>query len=600
MDISLASCLDPLRGTRLRPPFYGLAPPEHLSMAGSSLLHGKDARLQLRAILHERERELQVLRALFKSSAAINKLPQELLVAIFRELQIQHTDWLDVLRVCRHWFVVGSTAAILWRTLWVSDSTNLLRTGLARSRAAEVEIVITKFLSRLLPDVTALITTHVHRVYNLELGSIPRKCLPAFTDIMRRDMPVLRTLQVYFETLEDEDIALELPPARFPRLTDVLIANIQILTTPAIVSQLREIRILACHGRSTPITTATFVHAIRAMRNVKVLCLKDVYACDTGSAPILPAMDKVGLDQLRTLVVHTHASLVQAMLSAVIIPATANVSFTCLVSDAPQADGSHTLQAVVPGDAECLPILSEVVEVSVTTAWTSSDCELAGYTTPDDRPEYDTRYGPRLSPDIEFRLRRPEDANESDFWLPLGLRDLTYVFPRGRAPLQSLIIRTAPAVVSATDWADLFSTYPALRTLQMTVSDEEDAPCASMIFAALSPRSAAGSETDAHGALQIGGAEDADTIPCPNLRCLTLVGLSASDPDSLVATAGAYLESRKRVLGASEGRMDRVVVNLKDHDDEAHFYAVQAAFEERLAPLVDYVAYRTSYMYYPD
>lgn len=133
MDISLASCLDPLRGARLRPPLYGLAPPDHLSMASSLLLHNKDARLQFRAILHERERELQALRVLLNSSAAINKLPQELLVAIFRELQIQHTDWFDVLRVCRHWFVVGSTAATLWWTLWVSDSTNLLRMGLARS-----------------------------------------------------------------------------------------------------------------------------------------------------------------------------------------------------------------------------------------------------------------------------------------------------------------------------------------------------------------------------------------------------------------------------------------------------------------------------------
>ncbi|EIW52528.1 uncharacterized protein TRAVEDRAFT_74935 [Trametes versicolor FP-101664 SS1] len=569
-------------------------------MASSLLLHNKDARLQFRAILHKRERELQALRVLLNSSAAINKLPQELLVAIFRELQIQHTDWFDVLRVCRHWFVVGSTAATLWQTLWVSDSTNLLRTGLARSRAAEVEIVITKFLSHHFPEVTALITSHLHRVHNLELGSVPRSCMPAFTDIMRRDMPALRTLQVYFDTLEGEDIALELPPARFPRLTGVLIANIQILATPAIVSQLREIVILVCRGSSTPITTATFVHAIRAMRNVKVLHLRDVYACDAGSAPTLPAMDKVGLDQLHKLVVRTHASLVQAMLSAVIIPVTANVSFTCLVSDAPQADGSNTLQAVIPDDTECLPILSEVVEVFVTSALDNRDCELAGYTTPDNRSEYERSEGRRPSSDIDFRLRRREDVNESDFWLPLGLRHLTYIFPRGRAPLQSLIIHTAPAVILATDWPALFSTYPALRTLQLIVSDEEDAPCASMIFAALSPRSAADSETDAHGVLQIGGAEDADTIPCPNLRRLTLVGLSVSDPDLLVATAGAYLESRKRVLGASEGRMDRVVVILKDHNDEAHFDAVQASFEERLAPLVDCVAYRTSDTHYWD
>lgn len=147
-----------------------------------------------------------------------------------------------------------------------------------------MEIVITKFLSRHFPEVTALITTHLHCVHNLELGSVPRSCMPAFTDIMRRDMPALRTLQVYFDALEDEDIALELPPACFPRLTGVLIANIQILATPAIVSQLREIRILVCRGSSTPITTATFVHAIRAMRNVKVLHLRDVYACDAGSS----------------------------------------------------------------------------------------------------------------------------------------------------------------------------------------------------------------------------------------------------------------------------------------------------------------------------
>ena len=99
-----------------------------------------------------RDNDLLSYNALRNSMLPINRLPPELLVAVMYCLQTllrsneDYYSWLKTLLVCRHWFVIGSTAPSLWRSIFIfTDSVNLgsiIHTALARSKNAPLSFAV--------------------------------------------------------------------------------------------------------------------------------------------------------------------------------------------------------------------------------------------------------------------------------------------------------------------------------------------------------------------------------------------------------------------------------------------------------------------------
>ncbi|OJT09178.1 hypothetical protein TRAPUB_14388 [Trametes pubescens] len=561
-------------------------------MAMATLLD-KDVRAELAATVRAREQELQSMYAILNIGVPINQLPVELLVEVFTHLQQGDLElrWLDALRVCRHWFVVGSTAAKLWKNLNVSGSTNLLRTGLARSRAAELNISITPYMNTLL-EVTGLINPHLHRLRTLELGMIPPKDLPAFAIFMENAMPSLQSLQVSINRVSGLEVALDLSPTRFPRLRDVDCSGVQILRNSAIASQLHKVIISDCLGKNPQLQTSALLDAICNMRNTKELLMQHVYVYDVARALAVPAQNRVVLEQLEKVMIYTDGPLLKAILSVIVIPPTAAVSFICPFAANTSEGNASSFYAVIPDDRRGLPILSQIIAVRVTAM--DSEHTFEGF---NDDFEVCPSGVPCGAPQLELSIvmRSEEDV---DFSIPIGLDDLVHVFCD--TPLEHLTIDTTLVVAATSDWRTIFEAFPTLRTFSITVEqDDEISDVSLQLFSALDPGDipAAALARGASGERLL-GARILDAVPCPALRHLRIIGLGTPlNTDRLLDTAVTCLENRRRVLDRPGEGIRELKLELDCHDDDAHFRRVQAAFETHLGPLVDVISYQTGDMW---
>ncbi|KAH9895666.1 hypothetical protein C8Q73DRAFT_644335, partial [Cubamyces lactineus] len=111
----------------------------------------------------------------------INGLPMELLAEIFLYVKasgrppIYNARWRDVLRVCRHWFVVGTGTPRLWSQILVGRSLDDLHNSLARSQGIPVDVCLLPYgIAHGLPltCVVPIIAPHVHRLQCIRLDTI--------------------------------------------------------------------------------------------------------------------------------------------------------------------------------------------------------------------------------------------------------------------------------------------------------------------------------------------------------------------------------------------------------------------------------------------
>lgn len=500
-------------------------------------------------------------------------------------------------RVCRRWFAVGSAAAKLWRRLKVCSSTSLLRTGLARSRAAPLAVGIMPTTLQPLEKITPLLTPHTQRLRTLQLMSIPMGCLPAFKSFMDNSMPALRVLEATIEGSERHEAietTLCLSPSRFPQLRELRLSGIQAFEDPTILTQLREVNACNCLGKNDELTTAVLVEAVAKMQHATNIWLYHMYTCDIDSAPVpsSAASDRATLDRVEKLTLCSRPRLLKTILSAIIIPPTAKVFIDCLYVRGMLYGYDPNLLAALPDDRSCLPVLAQVVSVVLTS--TEKEISLKGFTT------LDAGNGATCSdPQAELSVRSPEDL--SDFAVA-GLGDLPHIFHG--APLQSLSIETTPTIVLETDWRAIFATYPTLRKFHITAVrpvDEdgrlvEPPPFYWLVFAMLDPGSvsaAAHAPAEDLGALE-GRSVGADTVLCPEHRWIVISGVPASHTYLLYAVLTTCMENRRQMLGRPDERLDGLVLHAEEHDDEAHVVRARDAFRKHMAPFFKDVSYQAA------
>lgn len=571
--------LDPLRTTHLHPPYYGVRALENTHK--TTAMYALDGRSQLLAQVREKELELQSMYALLNAGAPINQLPIELLVEIFARFQNVDTSshyWTNVLRVCRHWFVVGSTAGKLWKNLRVRNSLNMLRTGLARSMAAEFSVYIFSTHTGLLPDVSSFLIPHLHRMRNLRLGRVSPTDGPALVKFMDSAMPTLHRLYACVDSNAHE-LALDFSLERFPRLEELEVSHMHVFGNLALFSQLRIVKITGCFCSAPKLKTATLLDALRRMENIEELSLSNLQVCDLGTSSPFTGMGNVALSKLQSLTIDAKGPLVKQMLSGIAIPhdATVCINFPLALWGETPAEEMTSLAAVLPEDRRSLPVLARIVEAHIVA--TSAEHRIIGYTT----TPFPNTGGPAP---LVLILELPDDVVGSD--INIAPEDLVDVLCD--SPLESVTIEISSSEVAQVDWRAFFTTNPTLRRLDLTVSECNLVVSADVIFSALDPGDVAiptaeqDADPGAGGNTAPTGAPD--SVLCPHLRSVHLYGLSAT-PDTLLDTVATCLENRRRKLGKpSEYALVDLVLGLVDHSDQLGFVEAKDAFTARIAPLV--------------
>ena len=273
----------------------------------------------------EREEELRSIRALLNAGVLINRLPIELLAEIFMQLRDESWDnprWFNVLRVCRHWFYVAATAPRLWRRLLVKDSTNLLRTGLARSKHVPVDVEIApRGMYTLFPDVLSIITPHAERLRLLKLGNIPASHMAQLiTFLNTSSMTALQYFQAQLPVATSEGIILR--EANFPRLRKLLVSNLNVVAQQSLVSRFVTLD-LGVHGapsQQSAMSIDAFLNMISSLESIEELTLSSLFIKGASSAYVPDPTKRVHLRHLRKIQLTLDAIIVRRVFDAIVIP----------------------------------------------------------------------------------------------------------------------------------------------------------------------------------------------------------------------------------------------------------------------------------------
>ncbi|KAI0354555.1 hypothetical protein OH77DRAFT_1481963 [Trametes cingulata] len=581
-NVDMTPLPDPLRAETLSGPYYGVQPLESLPI--SKMLDPK-MRAELQERARKREEELRGLYAVLNAGCPINRLPVEILVEIF--FHVQEADrlpkWLHLLSVCRYWFVVASTAPKLWKNLRVQGTTNLLRTGLRRSKQAEINVEISPLYGVSLSDALDILAPHVHRVRSLTLrASSPESTTAVGQFLESHTFPALRRFEGHLDrnNVEQTDLGVTFPVERFPKLEGLEVSRMHIFSSTPAFAQLRKIRVNTCVGKNPELTTRMLVDAMCQLRNVEEIELFDTHACDVGIAVVPPREEKVVLSKLRRLTLVMDAPVVKAIISNLVVPATTSISLAApLMAETPEGD-ADSLQDLLPDDRSGFPILSQVVTAHVVSLPDRHSINGKTALTPGSAHASSTI---QLSLD-QYTMGMIDDAA----WEAIGLDDFKDILRS--APLQNLTIECTFDCWVDANWPAVFSQYPKLAQLKITVHADNDGntPSLDIFFGALDPVA----RVNAFRVLAGSSAED--KVVCPALESIVLSGLSAPNSRA-VQTIVDCLENRRMALGKAAGPvLNTLSLESTGHQDVEHYDERRAVFESALSPFVANVVYKAN------
>ncbi|KAI0824369.1 hypothetical protein BC628DRAFT_1420110 [Trametes gibbosa] len=498
---------------------------------------------------------VQALCALVNAEEPINRLPVELLVEIFSYLQAGcYQRNVACHRVCRHWSVVGATTPELWHNLAVGTRTNLLRTGLARSKDMEVTIAVGERANKhITAQSLALIGPHVHRVRALHLPLDPTYRDPELTTFLSTTpMRALRSLSA-----DGTQILLSAP------LLQVLqFSNINAFIPTPSFSQLRKLvydRNLKGHLPSTALDT--MVDILHSLENIEELSLTDTTTPMMSTRPIPPVTATKTLRRLRKIRLRLAAVAVERLLHEIVIPPIAEVDIVGHYGPRPPV---KCLGELIPPNRVCLPILTRLVIARVcVTQW---EHHVTGYVSFQD--DHDFEEG-------RIYLRVPGKA-----YLGAKLNTCRHLHDVSdpllvvcHSPLEVLHIRCTPGPIEDIDWRDVFMRFGTLRELNIVseerIRDRKWPMRGELLFDALNP-----------------GLDAARRAACPALRRLSITRrIPSRTMNSIPLCIVSCLEARREALG-TQLALDELTLCFQVWSSHKNTLLAQKFFEKALGPLV--------------
>ena len=457
------------------------------------------------------------LRRLWNYSILIHRVPNELLIQIFRYLP--HTPWsrrnangqplwLDLgwpglMLVCRHWRDLLVSTPAFWKEVNLRRQTNW--TNLCISRSAESPINVHVESNCSLRYFNDCIRPHVHRFKDFYFSSdLPNTPLStAIAPLLDSGMPLLQTLHFRLEVLDTSlpQINTRITSQGFPSLR-VLELQSAIMVAPqdiSLYSQLRELELSQC---SLPLSLDGFLDVLAASMQLEKLNLRmGMLHRLSGQWPhsgYVPYRPLISLPRLRDFLLddyridHVSCFLAHLRLQPFIV-----LFVQGQVSD----NTANTVDAMLPPNrTTTLPALSFATNahVSVRGGEYTIGC---GYVRPHLK-------GPENSPRVILKLNT---GNRDELWngaMGQGLDDLIHAF--GPSPLRRLCVSGDRGHGTTDAWERVFRAFPLLEEL-IVLRERHNTHDVSDVFLGLHAASAVHADS---------------TVACPSLRDIRVEGPS--------------------------------------------------------------------------
>ncbi|KAI0325386.1 hypothetical protein GY45DRAFT_1330347 [Cubamyces sp. BRFM 1775] len=541
-----------LQADSLDAPYYGLPPLGRSSVYASAAPASNNESVVYLEVRREKlYLEFLQVSALLNASRPINKLPIEIFVAIIALVQAPargrdyEPKWLSTLRVCRRWYAICSSTPQLWRSLFVDNSTDLLRIGLARSK--ESTITVTSRRPEKFSAVLRLIQPHVHRLRGLKLvlNDIHAEDLETF---MKRGMPELQAFDATIVRLLRKR-TIDFSQKRFPSLTSLSLSSFSIGPCPI----LRQMRTLHLHRSvtmpSSPESLSTIVHTLKECINVVDLHLSNV-PWEVGFVCPRPTQySGEALSQLRFFAMHGfHPDVVRYLLSVFAIPAPARMvlEWAYVRTENAHQHLSHGFMQALPDDRAHLPVLHAITRAAMKltlperylTVCPSHQLDIAGI----DDVGSDTVAGLDITLSVN-------PSTVTRLSLEIMLDSICGII--GTSPLEDLHIELDTYYAKQIDWDSFLSRFESLQSLTYIGPAGKDSASdgAVRLFDALS-----------HGVLQPDGNLGNGRPLCPLLRAVRIEGFDG-DYLTLANSAAQCCRARRSSLNRQTG-IDKLTFQL--------------------------------------
>lgn len=515
---------------------------------------------------------------------AIHRLPAEILVEIFRNVQTgpmstwkqsrKPRPWYSLLRVCKQWSNVVRSSPALWRVIFLTGRPDvlMLKYSLTYSGDMPVDLVVDS-IHNSFATLTPLIAPHACRIRSLQFSELNTITDHALASLLYHRMPQLEELSLAFcsegHDGKDEELEPLVPdqnededgePIRFPFFwfpkADQFprIVNLQLGRSVAfslrfpVLPSLRHLELRGCIVLGD-LTIVDFVQYLAQHPVLERLSLSrfNVTLAD-GASLHLPGT-------LRRLELEDYPLRIAGFLSKLApLPADLDVRLyrrLRYVDSDPETPSTavHSL----PEDRSILPILTLVETITVRQTWWEEYC-IIGRT-----PTGET---------IELAAYVPEDLPE-----PLDyLGDLRDAF--GGAPVTELRVEGhEDHKLTEEQWKRALLAFPRLRKIAVTdTSAEEDSDASTALVKALR-------------------APDpmVDGMPlCSRLKDLELAAMERARDAELAKEIAACLTLRKS-LGVP---LESLLVYLKTtwHTKKVapdHFQKREELYTSVIRPLID-------------
>ncbi|KAJ8501455.1 hypothetical protein ONZ51_g628 [Trametes cubensis] len=582
---------DILRADRLSHPYYGLPSvedrpghPETTRATGPETLR---------------------LRALHNSFVPVNQLPPELLIMVMSCVQYSpfyyqnHNErWCTILEVCRHWFVVGATAPWLWRT--ISPRTNIRYAWITLARSKQATIAVAVYKPHHLTSCVLLagITPHAHRLRELFLVELSIRDKEPLSRIME-DLPMLEVLRVSLQLFRsgsalDREIirGVQLTPGRFPRLRSLSARGVY-LPNSTVWQQLDTLCLGGCPGMSLESLVAMVQGCIQIVQ-LEITNSKGSAVGPDDQSPVSQTSSSwtrqyvVPLPKLRKLHVRMEPRVIKHILSAILLPSTAQVAIEWVVDETSTEDElALGILAAMPDDLGChMPILqsedtkegelrlfcqqrilslrSTVHRHALRDGFNTSGC-------PDGTD----------SPSFSFDMYNADIRQWGAFDNALPMEDILTILHK--APLEALHVEISASEANLIDWRALLHPIHALRELTISFWPPGHAPSTfRRIFAALD------AQDDQYRSML------EPEVLCPALRYTKMTGLGISrnlEFDEDLAYARECLDRRGRALGGPSLGLDEFVLVVGFYHSQKEFEEDRARALDILAPVVGNLVY---------
>ncbi|KAH9900875.1 hypothetical protein C8Q73DRAFT_222251 [Cubamyces lactineus] len=278
---------------------------------------------------------------------------------------------------------------------------------------------------------------------------------------LKANMPKLEQLRVSIDNAAEDGQAsvshhvlepIDLPPTRFPALRTVMLEGVGTSIGSVIASRLWRLVITNKPNKHQGLALLQFINSISSFKCLEELELSNCFAPATADG--CRAREPFAATRLMSVTIQDHPPVVSCILSALIVPARANVRLVGNMRGAPPEQCSSAFASMLPDDKRCLPVLQKVSSLNVYHA--PEACYILAKTESGDELDIEL---------ITDALNKPSLKPVRGELFNRMVQSIRGIFPD--SPIERLSFVGDVDYVPSEAWTSSLSLFPRLRELEV-------------------------------------------------------------------------------------------------------------------------------------